>query len=92
MDKRFKLAIDIGKRLEAARVAAGVSHADLGECLGYRDETSIYHFVAGRSLLPTWALGACAEKLGVTVDWLLTGTVAGAAAVTHDDARGAVAP
>lgn len=62
-------------RLRQARIKRGLSQAELGQKLGFKGNTAVYRFEAGKSSPPIKTLLKIAEVLNVDLHWLITGQV-----------------
>lgn len=65
-----KLLCEIGERVKQARIARGLSQAELAEILGLSD-AYISKLETGKNAMSVTVLVKLSDALGVSADWLL---------------------
>ena len=73
MNKIAKNNKNFYTRLRQSRVKRGLSQAELGQKLGFKGNTAVYRFEAGKSSPLIKTLLKIAEVLDIDLHWLLTG-------------------
>ena len=67
-----RISVEASRRLKLFREMLGLSQKELAEKIGF-SQRAISHWEKGESDIPTMALINLKAKLGLNIDWLLTG-------------------
>ena len=63
--------MELHERIRELREKKGMTQQELAELLGYKDRSTINKVEKGVNAVPTWAIGAYARALDVTIPELL---------------------